>query len=255
MCSDYMYMLEQCYNETSAPYIAMFEDDIIFAEGWLSKTLEALAEIRQKSTQWLYLRLFYTEAFLGWDKDIDSWYTHPVFQFVLAILVAYTFAYTLRRVCRYKAPGKGRSILNIATFVTIPLFITLIFMIGRNSLIPLHGVERMDTKGCCAQALVFPRSQVPNVTAMLRERLHPRDFIIEKWANEKELARYAVAPQLVQHVGLVSSHGLKEKYTRKTFAHAFEAYDADTMKREHERLARWGIWRATDDGYELLPLS
>lgn len=45
--SDYIYVLKECLAQTDAPYIAVFEDDIIFADGWLMKTLDSLAELRQ----------------------------------------------------------------------------------------------------------------------------------------------------------------------------------------------------------------
>ncbi|RAL59417.1 hypothetical protein DID88_006791 [Monilinia fructigena] len=40
---DYAYALNHCYN-TYAPYIAIFEDDIIFAQDWFSRTISALSQ-------------------------------------------------------------------------------------------------------------------------------------------------------------------------------------------------------------------
>jgi hypothetical protein len=53
--SDYTYILDQCYL-TRAPYIGIFEDDIIFADGWLAKTLRALHDIEDqlKARNWLF---------------------------------------------------------------------------------------------------------------------------------------------------------------------------------------------------------
>ncbi|KAI5201947.1 hypothetical protein E4T38_05869 [Aureobasidium subglaciale] len=66
--SDYIYGLEHCLNETQAPWIAMFEDDIIFADGWLAYTLSTLADfeakIKSKTSgphELLFLRLFNQE--------------------------------------------------------------------------------------------------------------------------------------------------------------------------------------------------
>jgi GR25 family glycosyltransferase involved in LPS biosynthesis len=79
--SDYAYVLEKCY-ESQTPYIAVFEDDIIFADGWLIKTLKALEEIKlhaeqgEKFWNWVYLRLFYTETFFSWNADDDFWYAN-----------------------------------------------------------------------------------------------------------------------------------------------------------------------------------
>lgn len=81
---DYQYVLSKCMNDTAAPYVAIFVDDIIFADGWLSRTLNALAELKQRARnkvaarKWIYLRLFYTESSLRW-READFWYMHMHF--------------------------------------------------------------------------------------------------------------------------------------------------------------------------------
>jgi len=37
----YKFVLERCLKDTTAPYNAIVEDDIIFAEGWMVRTLKA----------------------------------------------------------------------------------------------------------------------------------------------------------------------------------------------------------------------
>ena len=115
---------------------------------------------------------------------------------------------------------------------------------------PLDGVERMDSKACCTQALIFARSQLPSLTAMLRDDKHGQtDLIIEKWANAEKLPRYALAPQVVQHVGLVSTRGMRKKFTQQTWAYGFEAYDAAKLKQEHSALTETENWRAITDSF------
>lgn len=78
----------------------------------------------------------------------------------------------------------------------------------------------MNKYGCCTQALVFPRAQVPNLIAYLTHRNSGQtDTIIEECADEFELGRYALAPQVVQHIGLVSSRYILE-ITQKAHAHS-----------------------------------
>ena len=212
--------------------------------------MSALAEVRQRSSHWLYLRLFYTEVFLGWDKQLDHWYTHPIFEYASALIIAYALAIVLRVRLRHRVPHRDHSVLSMVAFVTVPFFITLLFMIGQNSLAPMNGVQRMDTKGCCTQALVFQRSQVHNLTMMLLdEKPSQTDMRIEKWANEQALERYAIAPQVLQHVGIYSTRGMPKKYARETFAYGFEANSPEQLRRDHRRLARWGVWRAKKERY------
>lgn len=139
--------------------------------------------------------------------------------------------------------------LVIGWFV-LPIFTLLIFMIGKNSLIPFSGLHRMDQKGCCTQALIYPRHHVSDLAHTLLEReAGQTDLEVDKWADELGLARYALSPQVVQHVGLVSTRGMPKKYTRQTWAYYFEASNEERLRREHEDLARWGIWRTTREDY------
>jgi hypothetical protein len=227
----------------------VFEDDLIFADGWLAKTIAALGKIRQKGIDWLYLRLFYVDRF-GFDKWRDRWYTNPVpwMWLSISIVVVVTLVLLARR--KRVNPNSDTSVLLTVGCISIPLFILLIWMVGRNSLIPdpAEGLQRMDRKGCCTQALIYPRHQVPNVTALLREKVKGQtDLLIEKWAHDFELPRYAVVPQVVQHIGLISTRGLPKRLAKATWAFFFEASNPKRLQKEHEELTKWGIWRATRD--------
>ncbi|KAG9663105.1 hypothetical protein KCU64_g1534, partial [Aureobasidium melanogenum] len=241
---DYIYMLNQCLDHATAPFIAIFEDDIIFADGWLSKTVKGLAELRQ-STNWLYLRLFYTETSLRWRTDQDFWFRHL---WLTVILVAFLSALVLIILRHSYKPLRNiltnHAIITMA-LITVPAFTILYFMVGKYNIHPLSGVERMDKYGCCTQALVFPRAQVPDLVAYLaRRKAGQTDTMIEEYADEFGLERYALAPQVVQHVGLVSSRDNLKINTKSTWAFWFEASDAEKLRKEHQELARWTIWRA-----------
>lgn len=67
---DYGLLVGSCLDKTNAPYIAVFEDDIVATPDWYNQTLAGLAESEAKlsgvydqSREFLYLRLFYTEQF------------------------------------------------------------------------------------------------------------------------------------------------------------------------------------------------
>lgn len=245
-------MLDQCYKNTTAPYIAIFEDDIVLADSWLAKTVTALDEIRQKSVPWLYLRLWWTDVMLGWDKEIDSWYTNPILAYLVALGVTYALAFGLQKHLKRTRSSIDVSALNIFMCITIPAFITLIFMVGRNSIYPMSGLQRMDVKGCCTQALIYPRSQVPGVADMLRTvPTDQTDFLIEDYANGLGLARYALAPQLVQHVGLSSSRGTRRKNSRTNWSFYFEGFSARKLREEHDRLVESTGWKQALDNLYL----
>jgi hypothetical protein len=242
--SDYIYVLQQCLFETDAPYIAIFEDDIIFADGWLVKTLDALGDAQLRSnSSWLYLRLFYTETSLGWQASEDFWYGHKTLTFPLT-MGAILFLLLLGKWC--VRPLDRR--LDIATIIVLvlvatPAFTAMIFMAGKYNINPLKGVERMDRYGCCTQALVFPRSQMQDLIDFLGRRGSGQtDSLIEEYADSGGLERYALAPQVVQHVGLISSRNNLAINAQSTWAFWFETQDPLKLRKEHDRLVSEGSW-------------
>lgn len=241
MSSDYTYVLDQCYL-TGSPYIGIFEDDIIFADSWLVKTLQALYDIKNqwKEKNWIYLRLFYTETSLSWTTD-DFAYRHMGFVFFFA-MSATCGALLLAR----QASSSARRHLDFPTIgviciVTVPAFTGLVFMIGKYNLTPLRGVVEMNKNGCCTQAMIFPRDQVPALVSYLRERKGGQtDSLIEEYADNTKLRRFALAPPQVQHVGIQSSRDNLEINTRSTWAFWFEENDPAALRREHKRLLETG---------------
>lgn len=250
MNSDYIYVLAECLNQTDAPYVAIFEDDIIFADGWLVKTLNALTDSRlRSSSSWLYLRLFYTETSLGWQASEDWFYGHQIFTFASAIagvlLLLLLGKWSLRPMDR----KLDLPTVIVLAFVTTPAFIALFFMAGKYNINPLSGVERMDKYGCCTQALVFPRSQAQRLVAHLEKRgAGQTDSLIEEYADSEGFERYALAPQVVQHVGLISSRNNLAINSKSTWAFWFETQDPLKLKKEHDRLIESSSWQAIGDG-------
>lgn len=245
MSSDYIYVVEKCLNETDAPYIAIFEDDIIFADGWLVKTLHALEDAQiQASSSWIYLRLFYTETSLGWQASEDFWFGHQLLTFSLVmsgvLLLLLIGKWCLRPLDR----RLDIFAIIVLVFIATPAFTALVFMMGKYNLNPLSGVERMDKYGCCTQALVFPRSQTEGLLNYLRRRGSGQtDSLIEEYADEEGYERYALAPQVVQHVGLISSRNNLAINAKSTWAFWFETQNPLKLREEHDRLVSEGSWR------------
>lgn len=244
MNSDYIHVLTKCLDETDAPYIAVFEDDIIFADGWLVKTLNALDDAQlRSSSSWLYLRLFYTETSLGWQASEDFWYGHQMLTFPLAmggvlllLLISKWFIRPLDRRLDIVA-------ILVLVFIAAPAFTALVFMAGKYNINPLRGVERMDKYGCCTQALVFPRSQAQGLIDYLEQRGSGQtDSLIEEYADSEGYERYALAPQVVQHVGLISSRNNLAINAKSTWAFWFETQDPLKLKEEHDRLVSESSW-------------
>lgn len=242
--SDYVYALQQCMS-TSAPFISIFEDDIVFAEGWMTRTLLALATLKfENPGSWLYLRLFYTETSATMWNDTDFWYANMWLTIFLAVLLGF---FLLLQVRRYWPPSRlylDNSTVAILSFVTIPVFVILIFMVGKFNLFPpAHGPFLMNENGCCTQAMVFPRQEVPGLIDYFHQRHDGQsDSLIEEYCERNKKDRFALVPYVVQHVGLISSRDNTFVNAQSTWAFWFENFDSGELRRWHTKNVRKIPW-------------
>ncbi|KAL4737065.1 hypothetical protein BDV11DRAFT_192638 [Aspergillus similis] len=240
---DYLYALRTCQN-VNASYTIIFEDDIILATGWFAKTLKSLAEINRveldqaqaRTRPWLYLRLFYTETALGWS-DADAAYRNMPLIFTLLTASTFCFLLLLRRSPRFQLLHLDILSILVISLLCVPAFTALVYMVGKYSLIPLRGVVQMNKSGCCTQGLLYPAQQVDGLVAFLEARGHGQtDSMIEEYADLNGLNRYAVAPPLLQHVGLKSSRDNLDINTQSTWAFWFETNEPGLLRKEHTEL-------------------
>ncbi|KAL8932976.1 MAG: hypothetical protein Q9216_006583 [Gyalolechia sp. 2 TL-2023] len=200
---DYTYLLETCID-SGAAWIAMVEDDTLAVKGWYPRTMAALDVADSKSIDWLYLRLFFTEEFFGWNSEFWPTYLLASVSIVTAVGLS---LWTLRIFVLHRSVSNW-TILT-ACFVYTPACIVLYFMAGRTSMLPMAaGVHEMPNFGCCAQGFVFSSTAAARVVSKLKEIERGFvDMIIEEWANNEHLTRFAVVPSLLQHIGGHSSKG------------------------------------------------
>ena len=245
---DYTYLLEHCHH-SGASWIAMVEDDTLAMAGWYSKAMNAIdaadaqhhGSPKTSDSDWLYLRLFYTEEFFGWN--IEEWPRYLLASVIITSVIAISLL-TIRACTIHKR-------LSISTIFTIsliytPAFIVLYFLAGRTSLQPLTpGVHQMPNIGCCAQGFIFSREMAPKVIQRLRTKESGFvDTLLEEWADEEGLVRWAVVPSLLQHIGGRSSKGAdwgkrgkgERNVAEKIWSFGFE------MHREHERSQSGDSW-------------
>lgn len=268
---DYVYVLERCLRETSAPFVAVFEDDVIFAGDWLARTLRGLqylvrdyrdAEGKElAAADWLYLRLFYTETHLGWKVEGDWGYRYlPLTLLLVACAAAAVLAMMRSSACGARVRLDWPTITVVALFA-VPGFTLLVFMAGKHNLpVPgysLHhqlpfasataGVVPMDKYGCCTQALVFNRAALPGLIQYLRGRQRGQtDIMIEDYCNEKGVKRFALNEQAVQHVGLVSSRGMRPADAQSVWAFWFEANKPAEVEKRHRATVEQVDWALFD---------
>ncbi|KAM0714696.1 hypothetical protein Q7P37_009713 [Cladosporium fusiforme] len=209
---DYKLLLNACLQKTDAPYVAIFEDDIVATFDWYQLTLAGITEAESRfahdtgrSRGFLYLRLFYTEQFLGWN--IEDWPSHG---FWSAFVVG--GSWLLLHCIRWRYPNSTqvlslRLVVGVC-FVVEPLLILLLFATGRVTLQSFPtGVRVMNEYGCCSQGLVFPRPKAQDLVSWFgKEPVGFVDSQIEKFADQhSDGERLALVPPVIQHVGSKST--------------------------------------------------
>lgn len=206
---DYRYLLDNCLK-TEAKWIAIVEDDVIARAGWYGKAMNSVRDIQVQAGHgtWLYMRMFYTEVFMGYVSE--HW---PRYLGLSFALFATTFAVLVgsRRQSSFFRRNLSNIHIGVLCCCCLPAFISLYFMAGCVTLHPLrHGVVLMPEFGCCSQGFIFPREIVPSIVNRTQEAMHEDlyiDMLLERYANANGLARFAQVPSLLQHVGLKSSKG------------------------------------------------
>lgn len=239
---DYAYTLQSCFN-SSAPYILMLEDDVIAADGWYPRTKAALEDLenQEKYANSIYLRLFYNTRLQGWNSELWPQYLFCSVVFEMLLFgVLWTLYHSNATIAKFLTPRTTSTILLVCS----PACVALYFAAGRLTVNPNPlGIHQMNSYGCCSQALVFPRAQVPPLLEYFqRRKTGLRDVLIETYANRNGLTRWALTPSVFQHIGsrsskwkgvgsdIVDRHGLIA--TERIWNYHFEDWDADRLRSE-----------------------
>lgn len=216
----------------------MFEDDILFADGWLVRTLQGLRGLESKTAgdmnSWLFMRLFNQERSTGWASsrvggNNEFWIILGIGLGIIAI--AAVAGVLIRRVQqrqwqwqrqrqhqrqRTKTLFLEPSTLFVLVCVLNPALVLLFFQCGKASVLPPAPGVFEESFGCCSQAMVFPRVQAPLVMEYLRERGKGQiDLMLDRLAEETALARWALYPVLVQHIGMSLYNPLQPKWSTR----------------------------------------
>jgi hypothetical protein len=149
----------------------------------------------------LYLRLFWTEFYFGWNSE--EWFSYLVASIVLAFIALLAVRFTRRKVPQIEEYVSTWSIPTI----WVPLCIILYFAAGRVTVQPMSkGLIEMNNFGCCSQGLLFPRTKAETLLQWYEE--HDAgliDMLTEEYADRHGETRYAMNPPVMQHVGMQSS--------------------------------------------------
>ncbi|KAI0157352.1 hypothetical protein GGR57DRAFT_500972 [Xylariaceae sp. FL1272] len=261
---DYAYALDQCVQTTKAPYIALFEDDILLANNWAASTLKHLHGIEQmmkdprrrdprrgriapgEPNSWLYLRLFNQERSTGWGGG-TGFRRNKVH--IISIAIGIPLAALLIISRRTLLPRSLARHIDSWTIIVIcgiavPLFVWLFFASGKASLVGTSAGIYEEWFGCCNQALVYNREHAQALSDFLMDatsksgRAGRADMLPKDFAFQHGLARISAYPMPVQHIGRISATATTSDEARKIWSMAFENLKSESLAREHIRDVR-----------------
>ena len=245
--TDYTHLLRAC-AATGATYITMVEDDVVAVDGWFHRTREALEALDKKAGPegWFYLRLFYSENYLGFNREDVLWYCSYIALY--AIITLSVFKIVMNYVRQHRrgtiiAQKSGPTLL-MATCISYWLAVQFVFTSGKIALLGnRHGLIYMPMHGCCAQGITYPNSKVAPLTAWFeKNRVGFVDTLAERLADEKPDGydvggRWAVSPSLMQHVGAESTKG-DELLAGTLWNFEFETYKKEQLRKAHEDVSK-----------------
>ena len=188
MLYDYTYTLKTCIDART-PYIAMLEDDVLASDGWFWRTflgLQQADDLVAKSSKikdYLYMRLFYTEEFLGWNSE--AWREYLFWSIVFATGAIGT-ALTARAISTTARKSISALRLSFVVAIALAFAILLFFAAGKTTVLALpRGLNEMNQYGCCSQGLVFARNKAQDLAEFFEARkVGYVDMLIEEYADE-----------------------------------------------------------------------
>lgn len=232
---DYIQALQRCYD-TGAPYIGLFEDDILLADGWLVRTLRGLEDISlsgQDETSWLFLRIFNQERSIGWAKrqilgNNEHWIALGIaLGFILPISLARWKWRSVRQYLDWES-------ICVLAFMFNPAMVILFFQCGKASMLPPAPGVAAEGFGCCSQAMIFPRERVPGLMEYLENiRRGQVDLLLKHHAKDEGLLRYNLYPTQAQHIGFDSARKTDKSEAAAIWSVSFEDQNPEVLQREH----------------------
>lgn len=257
---DISFALQSCLETVpDAKFVALIEDDVLFAEGWYAQALAGLAQIETteygRQQKWMDLRLFRPESNTGWSDRTWLGNHVPLVIFLLDLLLlalvhgirSYkrrfgSFHHHHSKLARLsRLPTES---LIVLCLFTIPLLVITFFATGKASLtLRRRPGAHLQDWGCCTQSVFFPSRNVPHLVHSLRTHTTETtpDEIVGQHAKMVGLHRYVLDPVLVQHRGARSSVITpgRDKLVGKglLWSAAFEDLDGEVLRGEHSRIA------------------
>ena len=209
---DYLYILRQCIK-TNARYIIILEDDALPSDDFIEQLHYVIHKLLSTSSlsrsTWAFIKLYYPEKWQGWgNPEVPELIMTSAELAVIVVAIWTIFSWKNVFIRGYRRICLSWLIFIIAMCYAL-LFLALL---GRQHLIELRKLSRLfynlvPAPECCTPAIIYPFDKATLLANYLANNTldRPIDFIIDEFIAKTKLEKFLILPNLVSHIGLISS--------------------------------------------------
>ncbi len=217
---DYVKALEWCHAK-NATFSVILEDDALPLHDFMER-LQFILDYRMNkaSKNWMLLKLYYPEKWQGWSNEREV-ISELILVSILGGLLLVILAYAVDCLVSLTPASYCETVFRFLLSAALVSYV--LFGIGRPHWIALrqfstHLSSVVVAPGCCTPAVLYPRTHLKDVILGLRSQSsnsHNVDIALDNIAIETGLTNYLAIPNLVSHIGFVSSLGKGWKNPRE----------------------------------------
>ena len=209
---DYVHALEWCQKKRSK-FSVILQDDALPPEDFMDRLNFVLRFRMTDGKKWAFLKLYYPEKWEGWANE-----NRILFELITAMIsggiILSAVICVFQMIIMRALPKK----IDLVTLFTLSSVFTLYILLtlGRQHWLSLRKFNPqlssvVPAPGCCIPGMVYPQTHLPDLIDYLRKAKcsssFPVDLALDKFAKNKNLDGLLVVPNMVKHIGFLSSLG------------------------------------------------
>ena len=162
---------------------------------------------------WAFLKLYYPEKWEGWSNE---W--RIIMELIFTSALGGAVLTAISCIIHYVVKRKPFGSLNACIILLFSFLFVLytLLLLGRPHWLALRNISPhfssvVPAPGSCTSAIVYPQAHLSSIVSYLRESKSSHhshvDLILDRYAEDNSLKALLVVPNLVKHIGFVSSLG------------------------------------------------
>lgn len=212
---DYVHALEWCQKKRSR-FSVILQDDALPPEDFMDRLKFVLRFRMTNEKNWAFLKLYYPEKWEGWANE-----NRIISELIVATIsggIIFSAVICAFQIVIMRALPRKIELFGLVTLFTLSSIFTLYILLtlGRPHWLSLRKFSPqlssvVPAPGCCIPGMVYPQTHLPDLIDYLRRAKcsasFPVDLALDRFAKNKDLDGLLVIPNMVKHIGFLSSLG------------------------------------------------